>query len=53
MQIVSNLVGQSTIEMPTDRLIEQIKRPLTRNDVLQLCPASGMPPTDTVKIAIP
>ena len=47
MQIVSNLVVQSTIETPTDRLIEQIKRPLTPNDVLQLCPASGMPPTDT------
>ena len=27
--------------------IEEIKRPLTPNDVLQLCPASGMPPTDT------
>ena len=47
MQIVSNLVVQSTIETPTDRLIEQIKRPLTPNDVLQLCPALGMPPTDT------
>ena len=47
MQIVSNLVVQSTIETPTDRLIEQIKRPLTPNDVLQLFPASGMPPTDT------
>ena len=46
MQIVSNLVVQSMIETPTDRLIEQIKRPLTPNDVLQLCPASGMPPTD-------
>ena len=27
--------------------IEEIKRPLTPNDVLQLCPTSGMPPTDT------
>ena len=26
--------------------LEEIKRPLTPNDVLQLCPTSGMPPTD-------
>ena len=27
--------------------IEEIKRPLTPNDVLQFYPASGIPPTDT------
>ena len=47
MQIVSNLVVQSAIETPTDRLIKEIERPLTPNNMLQLCPASGMPPTDT------